>query len=509
MKNHMKIWKPKSLRWQLFTSFFLILMVLLVLMEVYQYINLKHYLSNSKVQILQSRLHNVDKNTLDSMKTPENVNKNASNLVEKLIDVNITASVINEKGNVIARSYKTHDIVNQDENDKHRDLDDPNSITFIPKLQQTAYMKLLNQNGNLEGSYSFIKDNKNNLQIVIWRKIGDINSPSGLIQLSISAQDVNNTLDRQLSIYIGASILILIIGIILARTIFNGTLKPLYNMTNTVEQINADQLDKRLPIDNGQLEIDRLSYSFNNMLQRIENSFKEEQHIKEKMRQFVSDASHELRTPLTSIHGFAEVLLMGSAKNEEQLNLALNSILSESERLSKLVSDLLMLTKLDKQIEVEKATEDISLIIEEILPQLKILAKKRKIELHLEHGLLINANRNQMKQVILNLVQNSIKYTDEENGVIAISTSSVKDIANKIIAIKVSDNGTGVPDEHINEIFDRFFRSESHRSRKYGGYGLGLSIVKSIVEAHNGKIEVNSKFGKGTTFTIYFNEVTI
>lgn len=115
----------------------------------------------------------------------------------------------------------------------------------------------------------------------------------------------------------------------------------------TVEQINVGQLHTRLPKDNGQLEIDKLSNSFNNMLERIETSFEKEQYIKEKMRRFVSDASHELRTPLTSIHGFVEVLLRGAAKNEKQLNLALNSILLESERLTKLVNDLLMLTKLD------------------------------------------------------------------------------------------------------------------------------------------------------------------
>lgn len=505
MKSHIKIWKPKSLRWQLFTSFFLILTVLLVLMEIYQYINLKHYLINSKVQILQSRLHNVDKNDLSEMKTPEAVTKNADNIVEKLIDVNITASVVNKEGAVIAASYKPHNFEKQNESNPNKDSDDISDISSIPRLPQNTYIKLLSQNGNLESSYDYIKDNKGKLQIVILRKLGDINSPMGLIQLSISAQDVENTLSRQVSIYAGASILILIIGIILAKAIFNSTLKPLYNMTNTLEQIDADQLDKRLPVENGQLEIDRLSHSFNNMLERIETSFKEEQLIKEKMRQFVSDASHELRTPLTSIHGFAEVLLRGSAKNEQQLNLALNSILTESERLSKLVSDLLLLTKLDKQIAVEKRTEDISLIIEEIFPQLKILAKERKVELDLEHGLLINANRNQMKQVILNLVQNSIKYTDEKNGIIIIITSALKDDSNNSIVISVSDNGSGVPEEHINEIFDRFFRSESHRSRKYGGYGLGLSIVKSIVDSHNGRIEVKSQLGKGTTFAIYFD----
>jgi two-component system OmpR family sensor kinase len=479
-------------------------------MEAYQYVTLRQYLYNSKEQILDARFNSIGVSNLLKIQTPEAVIENVPSIIEKIIEPNMSVSIIDEHGNRIAGTTKGEDL-------KHEDVDKigiPSPYAYIPvpvpipQLSQNDYIKLLHQHGTLEG-YRLFKDKNNNLQIVAFRKIGNLDSPSGLIQISISAKPVEDMLFQQLYIYIGSSILVLFVGAILGGAVFKYTLKPLHNVTNTVAQIDVEQLNIRLPLETGYLEIDRLSSAFNNMLQRIETSFEKEQYIKEKMRQFISDASHELRTPLTSIHGFVEVLLRGAAKNEKQLNLALNSILTESERLTKLVNDLLLLTKLDQKVIVEMHPENITDIIEEIYPQLQILAGERKMDLQLKDKILVSVNRNQIKQVIFNLVQNSISHTDERNGIIIISTNSTKIASNNLVVLKIKDNGTGIPKEHIREIFNRFFRSESHRSRKHGGYGLGLSIVKSIIDAHDGKIEVNSELGNGTTFTIYLNQYNV
>lgn len=499
----------KSLQWKLLSRFFLILMVLLLIMETYQYSTLSHYLYGSKEQVLDARFHNIETSKLLQIQTSEAVVENAPSIIEKLIDSNMSVAIIDRSGNRISGASKGEELKkhgdNGDNRDNHEDLNKiggstpPSSIPVpIPQLSQSDYIKLLHQPGTLEG-YRLVTDENKNLQIVAWRKIGDLKFPSGLIQISISAIPVQEILLRQLYIFICASILVLIIGSILGGTVFKYTLKPLHDVTNTVGTIDVEQLNIRLPLETGQQEIDKLSIAFNNMLQRIETSFEKEQYIKEKMRQFISDASHELRTPLTSIHGFVEVLLRGAAKNEKQLNLALNSILIESERLTKLVNDLLLLTKLDQKVTVEMHPENISDIVREIYPQLQILSGERNIELHLQDNILASVDKNQIKQVIFNLVQNSIRHTDEKNGVIAISTNSSGDF----VSLNIKDNGTGIPKEHLSDIFDRFFRSESHRSRKHGGYGLGLSIVKSIVDAHEGRIEVDSELGIGTTFSVY------
>lgn len=508
MKKPGNLINTRSLQWKLLSRFFLMLMLLLLIVETYQYVTLRHYLYGSKEQVLDARFRNIETPDLMQIQTPEAVVKNAPSLIEKIIDSNMSAAIIDRQGNTITGTSKGDDFKERGDNsDNHEKFSKsvsppPASIPVpIPQLSKNDYINLLHQRGTLEG-YRLVTDENKNLQIVAWRKIGYPKSPSGLIQISISAKPVQDLLFHQLYIFIGASVLVLIIGSILGGTVFKYTLKPLHNVTNTVSKIDAEQLNIRLPLETGQEEIDRLSNAFNNMLERIEISFEQEQYIKEKMRQFISDASHELRTPLTSIHGFVEVLLRGAAKNEKQLDLALNTILAESERLTKLVNDLLLLTKLDQKVSLEMHTENISDIVNEICPQLQILSGERNIELHLQDNVLAIVNKNQIKQVILNLVQNSIRHTDENNGVITISTNSSK----SFVSLNIKDNGTGIPKEHLTEIFDRFFRSESHRARRHGGYGLGLSIVKSIVDAHDGKIEVNSGLGEGTTFTIYLKQ---
>lgn len=503
MRAKINLPKAKSLQWKLLIRFCFILIILLFIMETYQYITMKEYLYKNKQQLLESRLYNVEAAVLQKTESAESLKENASYFIEKIIDSNIKIAVIDRSGNIIMASSKVETIERREGFDKHQNMKKIKEEFSIPKLSQKTYSKFLLQRRNFEG-YKLIEDEKGDTQVAIWIKVGDIRNPSGLIQISTSAEHEEDLLLEQLYIYIVATIAILVIGGILGGTMFKQTLKPLYNVTDIVDKVNVGKLNTRLPEETGQSEIDRLSKAFNNMLEGIETSFEKEQYIKEQMRQFISDASHELRIPLTSIQGFSEVLLRGAAKNEKQLDLALNNILTESERLTKLVNDLLLLTKLDQKIQIQRSIEDISRIVRELYPQLQILSGERKVELELEDNIFVKVNRDQIKQVILNLIQNAVQHTTEEEGIITINVSSNEELT----VIKISDNGTGISKEHIKEVFNRFFRGESHRSRKYGGYGLGLSIIKSIVDAHEGRIEVESELGVGTTFSIYLNLVS-
>lgn len=484
MINIKKRIEIKSLKWQLLANFFLILMFLLVTMEVTQYLTIKRYLCESKTQFLVSRFHNIKGDVLEQIHTQEDVKKYASDIIDKTIYLNVSTAVIDINGNIVESSGVYEKKFN---------------ATPVPKLSSEEYKNILNFKGRLERYYKLVKDENGNLQLITWSKVGSQSSTIALIQLSTSLREEQELLEHQMYSYIAIAAVIFIIGGIFCITAIKRTLRPLYNMTDTVEKINVEQLNIRLAEDNGQIEVNRLTRAFNSMLRRIESSFEKEQEAKAKMRKFVSDASHELRTPLTSIHGFVEILLRGAAKNQSQLDLALNSILKESDRLTKLVNDLLMLTRMDQNVDIQMDMENIEQIIEELYPQLKILGKERSIELQLKEDILVYANGNQLKQIIFNLVQNAVQHTDEKDGVITIST----DLRDNFALLKVRDNGSGISKEHIDEIFDRFFRSETDRSRKHGGYGLGLSIVKSIVDAHGGKIEVASELGKGTTFFVY------
>jgi two-component system OmpR family sensor kinase len=234
------------------------------------------------------------------------------------------------------------------------------------------------------------------------------------------------------------------------------------------------------------------------MLERLEESFEAEREAKEQMRRFVADASHELRTPLTSIHGFLEVLLRGAANRPEQLHTALNSMLGESQRMKKLVEDLLTLAKLDRTPVVQRTEVRLDQVIAEMEPHLRMLAGDRDVQFDLQPGLTAMCDEDNIKQVVLNLFHNAVQHTDPQRGTIAVRLSA----HSRQAELEVRDNGPGIAPEHLPHVFERFYRIDASRTRKQGGAGLGLSISQAIVEAHGGTIEVHSEPGQGATFKV-------
>jgi two-component system, OmpR family, sensor kinase len=448
---------------------------------------MREYLYKTKIQVLQERFHNLDMESLSKENMTDITEDVSKEILKNLWDKSMSVAIIDKEGNIIGqRSNAETPKDDKDGDDDSKELAERKIEEIpVPVSSKESYISRCNEEGNLERAFQVVEDKNGNYQLVAWRKIGDLDSPIALIQISTSINDIEAILSREVYMHTSISILILIIGTIVATTIIKRTLIPLDDITNTVEGINVTDLHTRLDTEKGQSEINRLAKSFNIMLERIEISFEKEQTIKEKMRRFVSDASHELRTPLTSIHGFVEVLLR------------------ESERLTKLVNDLLVLTRLEQNPVVEISRESINDIIEEIHPQLQILTKDRELKLDLKEGIMAYINRNQIKQVIFNLAQNAVLHTDKSNGVIKISTTIEKLDDENYAVLKIADNGIGISKENITKIYDRFFRVESHRSRQHGGYGLGLSIVNSIIDSNNGKIHVESEVNVGTTFSVY------
>ncbi|MDT8978057.1 ATP-binding protein [Paenibacillus sp. chi10] len=351
-------------------------------------------------------------------------------------------------------------------------------------------------------SYHIANDSNGKEQLVVLHPV--LSAPGreiGTVQISAPTAPLNDLLMGQTLTFLMIAAIAMLLGVIVLLPVIRRTLRPLSAMVNTAEQIDAGNLDRRFSTAQGQSEVDRLADSFNSMLERLETSFDAEREMKEQMRRFVADASHELRTPLTSIHGFLEVLLRGAAQHPEQLHKALTSMHSESERLSKLIHDLLLLAKLDRDgvPSIELVEGSLDGVIRSMEPQLVMLAGKRTVAITLEPQLLCKQDPDKMKQVVLNLVHNAVQHTDEELGHI-----HVEGIKNENgVQLSVSDNGLGIAPEHLPYLFDRFYRSETSRNRKSGGSGLGLAITKSIVEAHGGTIDVVSRIGEGSTFRIW------
>ncbi|HYF83258.1 MAG TPA: ATP-binding protein [Clostridia bacterium] len=227
----------------------------------------------------------------------------------------------------------------------------------------------------------------------------------------------------------------------------------------------------------------------------------------ERMRtEFVANVSHELKTPLTSIKGFAETLKMGDIEDKLDTVRFLNIIEDEADRLYRLINDILSLSELEQR-KVKTVKEEIKVekTIKQVLSMLKSQSEKKNIEITLDvqEGLdNLTGDPDQLKQMLINLVDNAIKYTPA-NGKVLVEAYNLGDKASQgEILIKVKDNGIGIPKQHIPRLFERFYRVDKARSRTVGGTGLGLAIVKHIVILFNGKIEVESEVGKGTEFRI-------
>jgi signal transduction histidine kinase len=273
--------------------------------------------------------------------------------------------------------------------------------------------------------------------------------------------------------------------------------------------ITSQNLNQRIPPPKVQDEISRLIETFNEMISRLDQSFHQ-------IRQFSSDASHELKTPLTILKGEVEVTLRKERPLQEYQQ-TLKSNLEEINRMSQIVEDLLLLSKADiGEIRLNKEDINLTEILNEIVAQMDMLAKSKRLFLaasdhHQDIHMFGDALR--IRELFINLIENGIKYT-EEGGSIGIALSKeYEPLAGnglegpekeqeKIVKIIVSDTGIGIAKEDQERIFNRFFRVDKARSREEGGSGLGLSICKWIVEAHQGEIRVESELGKGSSFIV-------
>lgn len=218
--------------------------------------------------------------------------------------------------------------------------------------------------------------------------------------------------------------------------------------------------------------------------------------------EFVANVSHELKTPLTSIKGFVETLQSGAMEDKANAVRFLDIIAKQANRLENLVNDLLILSSLEsKDVKMNFVKAEITSVISSV-----ILMKKKQIE-YLKHTLTFDVSPNippvimdtqRMEQVFLNLLDNAVKFTPS-GGKIQIKI--IQD--GKYLRTDIVDSGLGISSEHLNRIFERFFRVDKSRSQETGGTGLGLSIVKHIIEAHNGKVSVESTLGRGSRFSVY------
>ena len=271
-------------------------------------------------------------------------------------------------------------------------------------------------------------------------------------------------------------------------------LSPIERMARRAHEINAERLDARLNVENPDDEMGRLAQAFNETLARLERSF-------EQLRRFTSDAAHELRTPLTAIRSVGEVGLQSQGPPEHYREV-IGSMLEESGRLSRLVDSLLTIARADAgQIRLKKEPVAVLPFVREVTSLLDVLAEEKHQRLSIDSAVSAEVQADQpiLRQVLINLLDNAIKHSPG-GGRISIR---VRTGDNGSVAVEVEDSGPGIPIEHRERVFDRFYRIDDSRSREQGGAGLGLAFAKWGAEVHGGRLELDCHEGRGCIFRLW------
>src|SRR4030043_2441296 len=335
------------------------------------------------------------------------------------------------------------------------------------------------------------------------------NHVTKIVQIASSLEEVEDALNTLLIILIITVPLALMVAILGGQFLAHKALKPVDNITQTARMITSKNLNQRIKPPKVKDEISRLIETFNEMISRLDQSFQQ-------TKQFSSDASHELKTPLTILKGEVEVMLR-KERTPQEYQQTLKSNLEEINRMSQIVEDLLILSKADTG-DIRLNKEDISLaeILNEVVAQMDMLAKSKRLHLSTSNhhqDIHIFGDALRIRELFINLIENGIKYTEEGGSIhITLKQENERLIKNQsdraeeekggFAKIIVSDTGIGIAREDQERIFNRFFRVDKSRSREEGGSGLGLSICKWIVEAHQGEIKVESELGKGSSFIV-------
>ena len=317
-----------------------------------------------------------------------------------------------------------------------------------------------------------------------------------------SLHDVLSTLHRLLLIEILVTLAVLgaIAGV--GLWVVRLGLRPLREIEVTAATIAAGDLSKRVERAEPKTEVGRLGLSLNAMLSQIESAFRAREESEgrlrrseQKLRRFVADASHELRTPLAAIRAYAELFGRGAADRPEDLARSMSGITRESERMSLLVDDLLLLARLDEGRPLEQKPVDLAQVVGEAVDAARVVDDERPIDVAIEPATIVG-DRDRLRQVIDNLFANVRSHTPPGTHV-DVELHRVDGRAE----LTVSDTGPGLGEEEA-QVFERFYRIDTSRTRANGGVGLGLSIVSAVAEAHGGGAEARSRPGGGATFVV-------
>lgn len=277
---------------------------------------------------------------------------------------------------------------------------------------------------------------------------------------------------------------------------------PIEKLKDGVDQIAKGNYDVKIE-NNIYNEIGLLIYDFNKMAETLKQAEKTKNEYEENRKALIANISHDLKTPITSINGYIEALVDGVVTSPDKVNSYLKIIHSNTTYINNLIDDLFLFSKLDMQkLEFNYENVKIKPFMTDLMEEFEFVLKEENIEFrfkdNLSKDLELSIDRKRIYQVIRNVIGNAVKYINQEKPIIEVELRD----DDKFIQIKVKDNGPGIPEDKLSNIFNRFYRIDTERTKDFMSTGLGLAIAKEMIEAHGGSIYAESKIGEGSTFTI-------
>ncbi len=322
---------------------------------------------------------------------------------------------------------------------------------------------------------------------VVWSR--SVQTEGGLVYVRYALERETELFWTLLAVLTALDIVRMIVLLRRGERISRRALRPITEIAETARRLSASNLSERIETHGAKGELADLSEILNDMLDRIESAYNTQ-------KQFVSDASHELRTPISVIQGYADMLSRWGKSDPEVCDEAIDAIQGEARGMKELVEQLLFIARHDNQTHrYETVYFDAGELTNEVFRDTRLLTDRHQV-LHGEiHRVIIPGDRAALKQALRVFVDNAIKYTPE-GGQIILSCRKEE----RFCRITVEDSGIGVAEEELSRIFERFYRARQKGASPVDGHGLGLSIVRIIVRAHGGRIEVQSKVGAGSRF---------
>lgn len=388
------------------------------------------------------------------------------------------------------------------------DLSDKELISDVPSKQNVSIRilngdgKVLNKSNEFNYNITFkepfdkIKRVKEEGKHLVYKDLKIETKEYGVVYIQI-VKNMDNEYDFMEILFVLMAIadfIGMIASIILGYSISKKMLKPIDQITKAADNISINNLKGRIEVTGPDDELKRLGNTFNKMIDRLQQAF-------DRQIQFVSDASHELRTPIAVIQGYANLIDRWGKDDREALEKSIHAIVLETSNMTNLVEKLLFIAKGNSGNQrIEKKDFLLNELICEVIRESNLIDNSHIISSDKNDVISIFADYKMMKQMLRILIDNSIKFTPQ-NGKIDISS----EVHCKTIKITVSDSGIGIPEDEIQNIFERFYTVDKSRSKEKGGTGLGLSIAKLIVDVHKGTISVESTEGIGTKITVILN----